>query len=140
MIIGDRGAFHDDSGLFEVVHHGLAHFKCRSYGYKLNSRRRRDFDRTGYENHMRPTPFRRLRNGVTHLAARTIADEPNGIDRLLRGSGCDQERLARQISFDMGQGVDELRNPDGIGQASRSGDSASEPAFARIDYGAPAKA
>ena len=53
----------------------------------------------GDQNHARTAASRSLRQRVSHLSGRAIADVSNRIDRLERGAGRDQNRFAFEISF-----------------------------------------
>ena len=66
-------------------------------GITRDPTRRRQVHRAGDQDHARAASDRSLGQRVAHLAARPIGDEAHRIERLLRGAGGDQHRLAFQV-------------------------------------------
>ncbi len=99
MIIGHRRGFDDDGGFVEMVHHRLAHFE-RACGRESTSTPRGSARFTGPETAPRARRGRRppSRQRVAHFAARTIGEIAHRVERLLRGPGGDQHRLAFQVA------------------------------------------
>src|SRR6185295_4304465 len=78
----------------------------------LDAARRGQTDRAGDEDRPRAPPSGLAREGESHLAARAVAQEADGIDRLVRRAGADENGAARELSPPEGReegGGDRLR-------------------------------
>ena len=80
-----------------------------------------------------------LRQRVSHLAARPVREIADGVDRLLRGSGGDQNRFAVEIrNGGRERALDSLDDALDLGEPSGSDGSASQKTVVGIDDRVPA--
>src|SRR5271157_4601275 len=89
--------FDDDVSFGRTLHYSFTHLSGGLYENKVNAIRRCDVDWAGDQNHLGTHVAGGFGYGVSHFAARTVADVADRIDRLARWSGSDEYGLAAKL-------------------------------------------
>ncbi len=129
MIVGHGSGLDNDGRFLEVLHHGIPHFDGGLDVDDLNTLWRRDVYRTGDEDNASAPSRGCFCNGIAHLAAGTVRDEADRIERFLSGTRSDQHGLAFEILHAVLRPDDSVGNDAGFGEPAGAFCSAGEQAF-----------
>ena len=138
--IGHRGALDHHRRGFQIGEHRIAHFGRGAHVNHFRARRRIQTHRPADQNHVRAAIDGGLRQRVSHLAAGSIGEIADRVERFLRGSGGDQNRLAFEIAQRRAASARSTASTILSISASRPGPirAAGEKALVGIDDGVPA--
>ncbi len=121
-------------GLLEVTEHRLGHLLGGSNALEPGDRRRFRTRWAADQQNARAAAAADLRQRVTHLSGRAVADVANRIERLFGGTGRHQNRFPFQI-LTQAQGFENrLRNALGRSEAAGAGHAAGQVTLVGIDH------
>ncbi len=98
MVVRHGRGLHDDAGFAQVGDDGVVHFESGAHVHHAHAVRLRQLHRARYQDYFARRAGGRFGQRITHLAAGTVGNEAHRIERLLRGTGGDENSLAFQIA------------------------------------------